>query len=62
MQFSVKASKEMGVIALGPFDTRAALHKALELRDEGYTNIRLTNWDTGDEFDIEQFMRDRPDA
>lgn len=62
MQFNVKGSKSMGAVARGPYETSAALRKAVEMRDDGYSNIRLVLLPSGQEFDIEQFMRAYPDA
>ena len=62
MQFQITFSNRMGAKSLAPFETTAALKKVLQLRSQGYHNIKLTELSSGVEVDIEQFILDHGNA
>jgi hypothetical protein len=61
--FTVKARDADGPISLPePMTIERAVRKAFELRDEGFTQIILTNVETGFEAEVDRFMQEKPDA
>lgn len=58
--YTIHAMNDAGAIGLGPYSVQDALRKVIDLRDEGFRNISLTEVATGIVVDIEQFMRNPP--
>ena len=61
--YTVKGSNNAGPLALKePMPIERALQRALDLRDEGFTQITLTDVDTQVEAQLDYFIKASPQA
>lgn len=60
--YTITAKNGAGALAIGPYNVQDALRRSIDLRDQGYESITLKSVETGVEVDVEQFMRNPPEA
>ena len=62
-EYTVRASNSMGTVGgLSAYPVAEALREALAYRDEGFSNIQLTDVVTGVSVELDRFMRSNGNA